>query len=249
MSFIYDLQSFFAHQIQQAEKEAGKVFEPVIATVTDNKDPSKLGRVKVKIPILSGNDSTFWAPCIAQGASKNRGWFFIPEVDDEVLVMFEHGDMQRPIVVSALWNGKDKPPDKNPGGNPRRVITSRQGSKITFDDEKNQVVIEDGTGKGKITLDADNNKIIIEAADGDVCFQSPQGDMKINAKSMELKAQQNLEIHSGQAMQLGTGAAFTIDGGSSTNMSGSTANGNCGNAQMPSPPENNPQDVADPYGS
>lgn len=249
MSFVYDLASFFAHQIQQAEKEAGKVFEPVIAVVTDNKDPSKLGRVKVKIPVLSGNDSTFWAPCVAQGAGKNRGWFFIPEIDDEVLVMFEHGDMQRPVIVSALWNGKDKPPDKNPGGNPRRMIKSRQGSKITFDDDKNQVVIEDGTGKGKITLDADNNKIIIEAIDGDVCFQSPQGDMKIVAKSMELTAQQNLEIHSGAAMQLGTGSSCTIDGGSSTNHSGAMANYNCGNAQMPEAPEADPQDVDDPHGS
>ncbi len=249
MSFVYDLQTFFAHQIQSAEKEAGKMFEPAIATVTDNKDPSKLGRVKVKIPILSGNDTTFWAPIIMQGASKNRGWFFIPEVDDEVLVLFEHGDMQRPIVVSALWNGKDKSPDKNGGGNPRRMIKSRQGSKITFDDEKNQVVIEDGTGKGKITLDADNNKIIIEAATGDVCFQSPQGDMKIVAKQIELKAQQNLEIHAGQAMSLGTDASVTIDGGSSTNMSGSMANANCGNAQAPQAPTANPQDVPETYGS
>jgi uncharacterized protein involved in type VI secretion and phage assembly len=249
VSFVYDLQTFFAHQIQQAEKEAGKMFEPVIGVVTDNKDPSKLGRVKLKIPILSGDDSTFWAPIIMQGASKNRGWFFIPEKDDEVLVLFEHGDMQRPVVVSALWNGTDKPPDKNGGGNPRRMIKSRQGSKITFDDEKNMVVIEDGTGKGKITIDADNNKIIIESIEGDVCFQSPQGDMKIVAKSMELKAQQNLEIHAGQAMQLGTDASVTIDGGSSSNMSGSMANANCGSAQMPQAPTTNPQDVADPYGS
>jgi uncharacterized protein involved in type VI secretion and phage assembly len=74
------------------------------------------------------------------GAGKNRGWFFIPEKNDEVLVMFEHGDINRPLVVGSLWNGKDKPPDKNPGGNPRRVIKSRLGSKITFDDDKEQLI-------------------------------------------------------------------------------------------------------------
>src|SRR5439155_1732561 len=100
MSFVFDLQSFFAHQIQQGEKEAGKMFEPAVGVVTDNKDPSKLGRVKLKIPILSDNDSTFWAPVVMMGAGKNRGWFFIPEVNDEVLVMFEHGDVNRPVVVS-----------------------------------------------------------------------------------------------------------------------------------------------------
>ena len=83
------------------------------------------------------------------GAGKNRGWFFIPENDDEVLCLFEHGDMERPLVVGALWNGKDKPPDKNPGGNPRRVIKSRAGSKITFDDDQMKLIIEDGSGKGK----------------------------------------------------------------------------------------------------
>src|SRR5258706_15352610 len=128
---IYDLSTAFAGQIRTAEAEAGKVYEPMIALVTDNKDPSKLGRVKIKIPILSEKDTTWWAPIVMLGAGKNRGWFFIPEVDDEVLVLFEHGDMDHPLVVGALRNGKDKAPDNNPGGNPRLVIKSRSGSKIT----------------------------------------------------------------------------------------------------------------------
>ena len=121
-SFVYDLQTHFAASIQQQEKEQHKVYEPVIGVVTDNKDPNKSGRVKIKYPVVSNDDASFWAPIVMQGAGKNRGWFFIPEKDDEVLVMFEHGDLNRPLVIGALWNGKDKPPDKNPGGNPRRVI-------------------------------------------------------------------------------------------------------------------------------
>src|SRR6201999_196748 len=130
---------------------------------------------------------------------------FIPEKDDEVLVMFEHGDVNRPIVVGAIWGGKDKPPDKNPGGNPRRVIKSREGNKITFDDDKNQLILEDGGGKGKITFDSGSNKITIEALDGDVCFQSPADDMTIVAQSIEITATQNIEIHAGGAMQWGAG--------------------------------------------
>ncbi len=246
--FVYDLASFFAHQIHTAEKEAGKMFEPVVAVVTDNKDPDKLGRVKIKVPVLSNDDSTFWAPLVMQGAAKNRGWFFIPEIDDEVLVMFEHGDMQRPVIVSALWNGQDSPPDKNPGGNPRRVIKSRQGSKITFDDEKEQLIIEDGVQKGKITIDAKANKITIEALDGDVCFQSPKDDMTIVANSIEMTATQNVEIHAGDAMQWGAGGSATIKS-SSTTLSGSKVNANGGGSQMPQAPTTSPQDVPDPYGS
>ena len=87
-----------------------------------------------------------------------------------------------------------------------------QGSKITFDDDKNQLIIEDGTGKGRITIDTDKNKIMIEALEGDVCFQSPTGDMKIVAKSVELKAGQNIEIHAGSTMAWGTDASVKING-------------------------------------
>jgi uncharacterized protein involved in type VI secretion and phage assembly len=245
---LYDLASVFADQIRTAETEATRVYEPVIGIVTDNKDPSKLGRVKLKIPILSEQDTTYWCPIIMLGAGKNRGWFYIPEKDDEVLVMFEHGDVNRPLVVGALWNGKDKPPDKNPGGNPRRVIKSRLGSKITFDDEKEQLIIEDGVQKGRITLDAKANKITIESLDGDVCFQSPADDMIIVAQSIEMTATSNLEIHAGDAMAWGAGGSATIKS-SATTLSGAKVNTSCGSAQMPAAPTTSPQDVADPYGS
>ena len=244
----YDLASVFANQIHTAEAESSKVFEPLIGVVTDNKDPSKLGRVKLKLPILSDQDSTYWCPIVMMGAGKNRGWFFIPEKDDEVLVMFEHGDLNRPLVIASLWNGKDKPPDTNPGGVPRRVIKSRQGSKLTFDDENGKIVIEDGTQKGRITLDAQANKITIEALDGDVCFQSPADDMTIVAKSIEMTATQNLEIYAGDAMQWGAGKSATIKS-SSTTLSGAKSNKNCGSSQMPTAPTTSPQDVEDPYGS
>jgi len=245
---IYDLQSVFAEQIRTAETEANRVYEPMIALVTDNKDPSKLGRVKIKMPILSEKDTTWWAPIIMLGAGKNRGWFFIPEVDDEVLVMFEHGDINRPLVVGALWNGKDKAPDKNPGGNPRRVIKSRAGSKITFDDDEMKIIIEDGKGNGKITFDSNANKIIIEALKGDVCFQAPAGDLQIVAKEAEFTAGKNLEIHAGSTMAWGSDSNLTIKA-SNVTMSGSKVNANCGTASMPAAPTSDPKDTADPYGS
>jgi uncharacterized protein involved in type VI secretion and phage assembly len=245
---LYDLASVFTHQIRTAETESSRVYEPVIGIVTDNKDPSKLGRVKLKIPILSEQDTTYWCPIIMLGAGKNRGWFFIPEKDDEVLVMFEHGDLNRPLVVGSLWNGKDKPPAKNAGGNPLRVIKSRLGSKITFDDEKEQLIIEDGVQKGRITIDAKANKITIESLDGDVCFQTPKDDMIIVAKSIELTASQNLEIHAGDAMAWGAGGSASVKS-SSTTLSGAKVNTNCGSAQMPTAPTTSPQDVPDPYGS
>jgi uncharacterized protein involved in type VI secretion and phage assembly len=245
---IYDLASVFAEQIRNAETESSRCYEPVIGIVTDNKDPSKLGRIKLKIPVLSDQDTTFWCPLVMLGAGKNRGWFFIPEKDDEVLVMFEHGDLNRPLVIGALWNGKDKPPDKNPGGNPRRVIKSRAGNKITFDDEKEQLIFEDGQQKGKITIDSKANKITIEALEGDVCFQSPKDDMTIVAKTIELNATTNVEVHAGEAMAWGAGGSANLKS-SGTTLSGAKVNTNCGSAQMPTAPTTSPQEIPDPYGS
>lgn len=246
---IYNLQDAFAHQIQSAESEANRVYEPVVAVVTDNKDPSKLGRVKVKVPILSEQDTTFWAPVVMMGAGKNRGWFFIPEPDDEVLVLFEHGDMQRPVVVGAMWGGKDKPPDGNKDGkNQKRMIKSRGGSKVTLDDSSGSEIfsIEDGGGKAKITFDCKENKIVIEAVEGDVCLQAPTGDIQILAKEAEFTAGKSIEIHAGSQMQWGSDTSLTIKGQSVT-MSGSKSNWNCGVAQMPQAPTATPKDVTDPY--
>ncbi|HEY4244094.1 MAG TPA: phage baseplate assembly protein V [Kofleriaceae bacterium] len=245
---MYGLANIFAQQIRDSESESGKMYEAAVAIVTDNKDPSKLGRVKVKIPVFSDDDTSWWCPIVMLGAGKNRGWFFIPEVDDEVLVVFEHGDIHKPLVVGALWGGKDKPPDTNPGGVPRRTIKSRQGSKITFDDENGKITLEDGTGKGTVTFDAAANKIIIEAKDGDVCFQAPDGDIVIVAKSVELKATQNLEINAGTSTQWGSDAKVTISG-QATTIAGSQGTANCAASSMPTAPTATPADVADPYGS
>ncbi len=248
MSYAHDLQSLFAAEIHRDEHEAAQIHEPMIGLVTDNKDPLKLGRVKVKFKYVSPDDTTWWAPIVMLGAGKNRGWFFIPEKDDEVLVMFEHGNFQRPIIIGAIWNGKDKPADKNPGGVPRRTIKSRAGSLIVFDDENGKIEISDGTGKGKITFDSGKNTITIEALIGDVCFQAPKDDIKIVAKTMEMKTTSgNVEIVSGKAMSWEGGAGMTLKGGPTVTWSGSQTDENSGKGQTVEAPTATPKDVADPY--
>lgn len=243
---IYDLGGAFADQILTAEAEAGRVYEAVIGIVTDNKDPDKLARVKVKIPILS-QETTWWTPVVMLGAGKNRGWFFIPEKDDEVLILFEHGDVNRPVIIGSLYNGKDKPPDKNPGGNPRRMIKSRGGSKITFDDENGKLIIEDGGGKGKITFESQGNKLTIDASSADVCVQSPADQMKMVAKSAKFEATGNLEIHAGSTIKA-EGKDVTIKG-ADARLSGSTTDFNSGKATAAEKASTSPVDCPDPYGS
>ena len=79
------------------------------AIVTNNNDPDKLGRVKLKFPWLADTYESDWARIVQLGAGPDSGAVFLPEVNDEVLVAFEFGDIRRPYVLGGLWNGKDKP--------------------------------------------------------------------------------------------------------------------------------------------
>ncbi|MCX6830716.1 MAG: phage baseplate assembly protein V, partial [candidate division Zixibacteria bacterium] len=95
--------------------------DPLMAIVTDNNDPEMRGRVKVKFPMKSasgGDLESPWLRTTSGYAGNNRGIYFMPEVDDEVLVGFEMGDSNMPVVLGSLWNGMDKPPQSaiNPGG-------------------------------------------------------------------------------------------------------------------------------------
>lgn len=113
---------------------------PLVGIVTDNEDPDNLGRVKVKFPTLSEEHNSNWARVVSMGAASGRGFDCLPEIDDEVLVAFEHGDIHRPYLLGGVWNGEDAPPntvDKNvQDGKVRlRTIQTRTGHKIQFVEE------------------------------------------------------------------------------------------------------------------
>lgn len=178
-----------------------------IAVVTNIKDEDGLGRVKVKFPWLSTEDESPWARVLTPMAGNDRGFYFLPEVDDEVLVAFEHGDMSYPYILGALWNGKDKPPEKNDDGkNNKRFIKSRSGHKITLDDtkDKEKIIIEDKSGKNTITIDCEKDSMTIQVekdltieAKGKVSIKSKNDDMAIECQNLSIKTQQACKIDAG----------------------------------------------------
>jgi phage protein D len=112
----------------------------LVGIVTKNKDPKGWGRVKVKYPTLTEQDESHWARVIGLGASNDRGFYCLPEIDDEVLIGFEHGDIHRPYVIGGVWNGKDKTvetvDDTIKNGKVRlRTIKTRTGHTIQFVEE------------------------------------------------------------------------------------------------------------------
>lgn len=248
---ITNLSSFFFHQIREAEQEADRVYEPVIGVVTDNKDPDKLLRVKVKFPTLSADDTTSWVPVVSLGAGKERGWFFLPEVNDEVLVGFEHGDINRPIVLGALWNGSDKPPkDNGSGSNPIRTLVSKSGSKIELDDEKNTITISDGGGKGEIVFKADDNKMTITAKSGDVVILCPSGDLQMVADGgMDFQASVNLDVRGQQNTNITGSGGVTLKASGMTSVFGSQTGINPGGVSEAGEASTSPAEIPDPIQS
>lgn len=244
---ITNLGSFFFHQIREAEQEVDRVYEPMIGIVTDNQDPDKLMRVKVKLPALSSEDQTWWVPVVSMGAGKDRGWFFLPEVDDEVLVAFEHGDINHPVVIGRLWNGKDAPPDTNGGSNERRVLVSRSGSRIELDDENNKITVKDGGGIGEVTFAADDNTLTMEAKSGDVVIQCPNGELQILVDGeISLKANQNLDIRSDGKTQLGAGSGLKLDGSGQVAITAGAVDLNPGGVPDAKEASTSPEETPDP---
>lgn len=161
--------------------------------VDDNVDPQKLGRVKVRLPWLSADFSSAWAPVMQLGAGPGSGTFFLPAVDDEVLVGFEHGEVDRPVVVGGLFNGVDKPPayDRylDNGAVLRRAIVSRLGHQIALsDDAKNESGISLVTKNGTvgISLNAKDQKLIL-SCNGAIEIQAV-GEMKLSGSKITIEA-------------------------------------------------------------
>jgi phage protein D len=173
----------------------------VTALVTDNKDPQKMGRVKLKYPWLSADAESDWARISAPGAGKGSGVVWVPQSGDEVLVAFEQGDLGRPIVLGGMWNGKDTIPfeyddDLDAGSVTYCGFTSRTGHKISFFESAHESKIHLLTQGGSISivLDEQNKEIKIETS-GKVTIDAQQdieiktqGNFKVEATGVEIKA-------------------------------------------------------------
>jgi len=200
--------------LSDSKVRRSKIYGVVIGVVTNNKDPDGLGRVKVKIPRISGDDESNWARVATLMAGKNRGSFFLPEVDDEVLVVFEHGDINMPYVIGSLWNGVDKPPETNSDGkNNIRVIKSRSGHIIRLDDKDGDEKIEiiDKSEKNSVVISTKDNSITI-TAEKDITISAPNGKIKVNAKDFEVKSSASSKIEASAGMDLKASGNMNIKG-------------------------------------
>jgi hypothetical protein len=187
------------------------IYGVVAALVTDVNDPEELGRVKLKFPWLSDSYTTDWARPVQLGAGKQRGHVVLPEVNDEVLVAFEQGDIRRPYVIGGLFNGVDKPKlgsgliDGSTGAVKRRGFISKKGHKLVF--------LDDAAKSGVVVATADNGLRIALKETGTTIKVSSKGAVEIEATS-------NVEIKAQGKMKLQAGAGITLDGGPTVEVKG-----------------------------
>ncbi|WP_432666838.1 phage baseplate assembly protein V [Wukongibacter baidiensis] len=207
----------FMHHDKQVNQH--RVYGVTVGIVTNNKDPEKLGRVKVKLPTRLGEKELEWARIVTLMAGQEMGMFFLPEVGDEVLVTFREGDIREPYVIGSLWNAQEKPPETNEDGkNNIRMIKSRSGHEISIIDDddgaieiktKNgnainildkgngKIEINDKSGSNKITIDGDGKKVEI-TGDSKLELKSKSCSIVIdgNSSSVEIKSSTKLSIES-----------------------------------------------------
>lgn len=184
------------HRLLTPVDHPQRFYGVVVGLVTNNKDPESLHRVKVRFPWLNAEHESYWARVASLMAGKGRGAYFLPEVGDEVLVAFDHGSVDHPYVLGALWNGQDSPPESNADGeNDHRTIKSRSGHVVRLNDKDGSETIEviDKTGNNKIIVSASDNAITIEAQ-SDITITSKTGKLMMSAVGIEITSKADVKI-------------------------------------------------------
>lgn len=195
----------------------GRLRGVAVAIVSENDDPEGMGRVKLTYPWRDVEDESYWARIAVPMAGDDRGTYFLPEKDDEVLVAFDNGDIRHPYVIGSLWNGQQSPPADNEGSNDIRKIRSRSGHELVFDDADAEASVEITTAGGHtITLDdaSGSETVTIEDNSGSntIEFDATQGSLSIEAgATLSIEAPQ-IEIAGSGSVRIESSGMLTLEG-------------------------------------
>lgn len=175
--------------------------------VVENEDPEGEGRVKLKFPWYSENEVTEWCRVAQLYAGPGYGSLFVPEVGDEVLVSFVHGDMRLPVVLGGLYNGADKPPTSRTSSVDQKIIRTKAGHEILLDDSAGSESVKVETQGGHVlTLDDAGSKVTIETNGGNTVVMDDSGG------SISVSALSRITLEAPQIEITGSGSV-TVSGG------------------------------------
>lgn len=205
-----------------AHDQCDRFYGVTVGVVTNIQDPERLGRVKLKFPWLSAQNESQWARVLAPMAGNGRGFALMPEVDDEVLVAFEQGNIAFPYVLGALWNGKDKPPAEavQQGKVKLRTLKTRAGHMIEFQEDEGadtgHILITTGGGhtisisdsKKQIQIASEKHTITLDDQSQALTIES-SSELKLTGGGCTLKfAQSGIELsHAGGKLAISSSGA------------------------------------------
>lgn len=226
--------------LDEAQEERSKIHGVLVGIVTNNEDPEKLSRVKLKLPLIDDERETDWVRIATLMAGKDRGSLFIPEVGDEVLVAFHMGDVREPFVIGMLWN-KDQAGPSMADKNNIRKITSREGHEIIFGDDpqdgkitvktkkgqllelsdkEDTVTLKEQSGSNSIQIKGSSaNEITVKSgpstikldSKGQVTIESSTG-LTLKSAKMDLEASGMMNIKAGANLSIKSDGILTING-------------------------------------
>lgn len=200
-----------------------------IGVVDDLDDPSKHGRVKVRFPYLTAADAV-WARLSLLDAGPKQGTFFVPDVGQEVVVGWLHGDRRFPIVLGSLWNATQEPPESVEQANNVRAIVTRSGHKLAFDDKESgtvtvttkgghELLFDDSSGDitlkekgGMVSFTLGSAGATVEAQSGDITLKAPAGKVVIDAMGFDASATGPAKVKSSATLDLTASATLTASG-------------------------------------
>ncbi len=230
MSDVLDLKGLLEGRISlvedRLEETQERVYGLTLATVTSLDDPKFIGRVQVSFPWLTAKIDSAWAKIATPWAGSMRGTYLLPEIGDECVVVFQHGDLRYPYILGFLWDDTDRPPEITPRLE-KRELRSKSGHKVVFDDfpalgnltlesaQGHKVVLDDTTGAMQVSItdsshllgiviDTAKGKISISAAAGNIELSTGAGQISLKAPSIDITSTGQLSLK---------GSKVTITGG------------------------------------
>lgn len=201
----------------------------VVALVVENVDPQRMGRIRVRYPWMDEGERTGWIRVAAPHAGNGRGLFLLPEVGDEVLVLFEQGDAERPVAVGSLWNGRDQAVPSE--GNETKQLTTRSGNTVRLIDTEGEEKVEvySRAGQCLIQLANGDTPTITIHSEGDLSLEAPNGQIRMVCTdllqhvsgdaarevtgSVTEKVGQSATLQAGANLTLAAGANATVQAG------------------------------------
>jgi uncharacterized protein involved in type VI secretion and phage assembly len=189
-----------------------------VGVVVSNEDPDGEHRVRVRMPLVSADADGAWARVASPDAGAERGFFFRPEVGDEVMLGFVNDDPRQPVILGMLHSSAKAPPYEASDDNHEKGYQSRAKMKLYLNDEKKVIKLETPAGN-TITLSEDEKAVTIADQNGNSIAMTTDGITIESAKALTLKAGTEVKLESGTAFSAKGGTELKLEGTSGAELS------------------------------